>query len=189
MDLFPRYGHSDPDSGKKGLPFFPELELLHILEDSMKKTVAVLMLVALCFPMTLTGCASTSGTSYTRGEARETQTVQRGVIRGIQEVTIEEDASGAGLALGGILGGVLGSTMGGGRGRILTTAGGAAVGAALGSLGEKGLRTERAYEFEIQLDNGQTISVVQAIDGVFNVGDRVRVLRSQGNRARVTHDR
>ncbi|CAK7004367.1 MAG: Outer membrane lipoprotein SlyB [Desulfovibrio sp.] len=154
----------------------------------MKKILASLLVLTLCLPVALGGCASTSGKSYSKTDARQTQTVQRGVIKGIQEVTIEEDASGAGTGLGGVLGGVLGSTMGRGRGRILSTAGGAAVGAVLGTMGEKALRTERAFEFEIDLDNGQTISVVQAVDGDYRVGDRVRVLRSSGNRARVTHE-
>lgn len=154
----------------------------------MKKVIAFLTVLTLCLPAALAGCASTSGRSYGKDEARQAQTVQRGVIRGIQEVTIEQDASAAGVGLGGVLGGVLGSTMGRGSGRILTTAGGAVIGGVLGALGEKALRTEKAYEFEIELDNGQTISVVQAIDGTYRVGDRVRVLRSPGNRARVTHD-
>lgn len=154
----------------------------------MKKILASLIVLTLCVPVAFTGCATTGGKSYSKGEARQAQTVQRGVIKGIQEVTIEEDASGAGTVLGGVLGGVLGSTLGRGRGRILTTAGGAAVGGVLGALGEKAVRTERAYEFEIELENGQVISVVQAIDGDYNVGQRVRILRSSGNRARVTAD-
>lgn len=154
----------------------------------MKRVIISLIVLTLCLPMALAGCATTGGKSYSKGEARQTQTVQRGVIKGIQEVTIEEDASGAGTAIGGVLGGVLGSTMGRGRGRLLTTVGGAAIGGVLGTFGEKAIRTERAYEFEIELDTGQVLSVVQAIDGDYHVGQRVRVLRASGNRARVTTD-
>ena len=116
------------------------------------------------------------------------QTVERGVITSLQQVTIEQDSTIAGVGLGGVAGGVLGSTLGRGTGRILATVGGAAVGAALGALGEKALRTEKAYEFEIRLDNGKTVSVVQAIEETFNTGDRVRVLYSSGNRARVVRE-
>ena len=142
--------------------------------------------VLLCLSIAAGGCASTSGTSYTRDEARQAQTVQMGIILSMQEVTIEEDPSAVGIGLGGILGGVLGSTMGGGRGRILTTAGGAVIGAGLGALGEKAIRTERAHEFSIELeDSGRVISVVQAVGGDFMPGDRVRVLYGSNNRARV----
>lgn len=139
----------------------------------------------LCLLLAAGGCATSGGKSYTKGEARQVQTVQRGVIVSIEEVTIEQDSTLLGPAAGGTLGGVVGSTMGRGRGRLLTTAGGAVVGAVLGALGEKAVRTEKAYEFMIDLDGGGTISVVQAIDGNYAVGDQVRVLRGSGNRARV----
>ncbi len=140
----------------------------------------------LCFALALGGCAKSTGTSYTKDEALTVQTVERGRIVSLSEVTIEQDASLIGMAIGGTLGGVIGSTMGRGTGRILSTAGGAAVGAVLGALGEKAVRTEKAYEFMIDLENGNTISVVQAIDDTyFAVGDQVRVLRGSGNRARV----
>lgn len=148
------------------------------------KIPAVILL--LCLMLAAGGCATTGGKSYSKDEARQVQTVQRGVILSIEEVTIEQDASIVGTGIGGVLGGVIGSTMGKGTGRVLATAGGAAVGAVLGALGEKEIRTEKAYEFMIDLeDKAGTISVVQAIDGTYAVGDHVRVLRSSGNRARV----
>lgn len=144
------------------------------------------VILLLCLMLATGGCATTGGKSYSKDEARQVQTVQRGVILSIEEVTIEQDASIVGTGIGGVLGGVIGSTMGKGTGRVLATAGGAAVGAVLGALGEKEIRTEKAYEFMIELENkAGTISVVQAIDGTYAVGDRVRVLRSSGNRARV----
>lgn len=142
----------------------------------------------LCLFVLLGGCATTGGKSYTKEQARQVQTVRRGTIVSLQQVTIEEDPSLVGTGLGGVAGGVIGSTMGRGSGRVLATVGGAIVGAVLGTLGEKALRTEKAYEFEIRLDDGSTVSVVQAIEDSFSVGDRVRVLYSSGNRARVTHD-
>lgn len=148
-----------------------------------KNSVVVLLL---CLMLTAGGCATTGGKSYSKDEARQVQTVQRGVILSIEEVTIEQDPSIVGTGIGGVLGGVIGSTMGKGTGRLLATAGGAAVGAVLGAMGEKAVRTEKAYEFMIDLENNAgTISVVQAVDGTYAVGDHVRVLRNSGNRARV----
>ena len=140
----------------------------------------------LCLTLAFGGCAKSTGTSYTKDEARSVQTVDRGKIVSLAEVTIEQDSSLLGPALGGTLGGVIGSTMGRGAGRVLATAGGAVIGAVAGAFGEKAARTEKAYEFMIDLENGSTISVVQAIDDTrFAVGDQVRVLRGSGNRARV----
>lgn len=149
------------------------------------RVVTLLVCVALAFG----GCASTGGRSYTPEEARQVQTVQRGTILSIQEVKIEQDSTLLGPAVGGVIGGVAGSTIGGGRGRILSTVGGAAVGAVLGALGEKAIRSENAYEFMIRLENdGGTISVVQSADDVYSVGDHVRVLRGSGNKVRIVRD-
>jgi outer membrane lipoprotein SlyB len=140
----------------------------------------------LCLTLALGACAGSTGKSYTRDEARQEQSVQRGTIISLEEVSIEEDASFLGAGIGGVAGGIIGSTMGAQSGRVLMSLGSAIIGAGLGALGEKALRTERAYEFMIDLDDGDTISVVQAIDDTpFRVGSQVRVLRSSGNRARV----
>ena len=145
----------------------------------------VLVLV-LCMLLPIAGCATTGGKSYTKGEARQVQTVKRGVILALDEVTIEQDSSLLGPGIGGAVGGVIGSTMGAKSGRVLATVGGAVIGAALGALGEKAVRAEKAYEFTIELENnGGTISVVQAIDDTYKRGDHVRVLYGSGNRARV----
>lgn len=153
--------------------------------SSLFRAAALLLCAVLAFG----GCASSGGKSYTKDEARKVQTVQRGVIRSIQDVTIEQDSTLLGPAVGGVIGGVAGSTIGGGTGKILTTVGGAAVGAVLGAFGEKAVRTEKAYEFMIDLDNnGGTISVVQAADDVYSVGDHVRVLRGADNKVRIVRD-
>jgi outer membrane lipoprotein SlyB len=157
-------------------------------KPAIKRAIRALArgLVPLLCLAILGGCASSSGKSYTRDEARRTQSVQRGTIVSLEEVTIEQDATLLGPGIGGAVGGVIGSTMGAKAGRLLATLGGAAIGSTLGALGEKAVRTEKAHEFMIDLDDGKTISVVQAIDDTpFSVGSRVRVLYSSGNRARV----
>ena len=139
-----------------------------------------------CLALALAGCASSTGKSYTKEEARQVQSVQFGTIIALDEVTIEEDASLLGTGIGGIAGGIIGSTMGAKTGRVLMTLGGALIGAGLGAFAEKAVRTEKAYEFTIDLDDGGTVSIVQAIDDTpFSVGSRIRILRSSGNRARV----
>ncbi|GHV50954.1 lipoprotein [Deltaproteobacteria bacterium] len=147
------------------------------------------VILVLCFTLLAGGCAATGGKVYSKGEARTAQTVERGVIKTIDKVSIEQDAGILGTALGGTAGGVIGSTMGKGAGRILMTVAGAAVGAIAGAFGEKAVRSENAYEFLIKRDNGSEISIVQAIDGDYRVGDRVRILHGSDNRARVVLDR
>ncbi len=143
--------------------------------------------LALCLLLAAAGwgCASTSGKSYKPGEARQAQTIQHGTILALNEATIEQDSTMLGPAMGGAAGGVVGSTIGGGKGRILGAVGGAAVGALAGALAEKAVRTEKAYEFTIELEDGKAISVVQAIDDDYVVGDKVRVLTGAGGKVRV----
>lgn len=146
----------------------------------------IIVSLLLCLTLVSAGCASTGGKSYTAEEARRVQTVQRGTIVSIQEVTIEQDSSLLGPAIGGVAGGVAGSTIGGGTGRILATVGGAALGAVIGAFGEKAIRSEQAYEFMIDLENnGGTISVVQSADDVYSIGDHVRLLRASDGKTRI----
>ena len=146
--------------------------------------LAALCLMTLFFSL---GCASNSGKSYRPGEARVAQTVRTGTITHVGTAVIEDDPSLLGPAMGGVAGGVLGSTIGGGAGRTLAILGGALVGAGAGAAIEKGARTEKALELTIRLDDGQIISVVQADDEYYTVGDKVRVLYGAGGKARVQH--
>ncbi len=135
-----------------------------------------------------TGCASSSGSSYTRSEARTSQSVRTGTVIRVDKAVIEEDPSLIGPAVGGVAGGAVGSTIGRGKGRVLGTVGGALVGAGAGALVEKQVRTESALEIVVKLDDGKTVSVVQADDERFYEGDRVRVLYGAGGKARVRHN-
>ncbi len=148
------------------------------------RSASMLALVLLC-TLLAAGCASTGGRSYTKSQARTAQSVKTGTITSIIEATIEEDSSLLGPAIGGVAGGVLGNTMGRGTGKVLTTVGGAALGALAGAAADKFMRSEKAYEFTINLDSGQTVSVVQSVDDQYSVGDRVRVLYSSDGSVRV----
>lgn len=131
------------------------------------------------------GCASSGGKSYTKSEARKAQTVRQGRIVSLENAVIEQDSTLLGPAIGGAAGGALGSTVGTGAGRVFGIVGGAAVGALAGAGAEKFMRTENAYEMTIELENGETLSVVQAKDDDYAVGDRVRLLYGAGGKVRV----
>ncbi|MDT8444893.1 MAG: hypothetical protein RQ722_11400, partial [Desulfuromonadales bacterium] len=69
--------------------------------------------------------------------------------------------------------------------RGIATAGGAILGGLAGSAIEKGATTVAGLELEVELDNGELILVVQENDGVYRVGDRVRVIRDARGITRV----
>lgn len=137
--------------------------------------------------LAMAGCANISGNAYTADQARSAQTVQYGTVRSVQQVQVEGDTNGTvGAVGGGVVGGVLGSLVGGGSGRTVGAVVGALAGTGLGYAGEKAVTNQTGFEIEVQLDNGQILSVVQGTDQVFSVGERVRVLRASDGRARVT---
>jgi outer membrane lipoprotein SlyB len=135
----------------------------------------------------LTGCETTNtpGT-FTGSEAGRAQSVQRGTVYAVRDVTIQNAPSRVGTAAGGAIGGIAGSTLGGGNransaGAIAgAVAGGAAANAATRS-------TQPGVEITVLLENGQLLSVVQAgASNEFRQGDVVRVT-SNGMTTRVVH--
>ncbi len=155
------------------------------MHHTTPRTRIAALLLCLLFTASALGCASSSGKSYKPGEARKAQTIQKGTILAIDEATIEQDSTLVGPGIGGVAGGAIGSTIGGGKGRILAIVGGAAIGALAGAATEKAVRSENAYEFTIELEDGKAISVVQAVDDDYAVGDKVRVLTGEGRKVRI----
>ena len=132
------------------------------------------------------GCASSmSGSTYSRDQAQKVQTVHEGEVIMVREVQIEGTKSSAGMLAGGILGYVLGGTIGGGSGKAVARGVGAVGGAAAGAAIEEGATRQKGLEITVQLDNGRVISIVQAADETFDVGDMVRVLTRPDGSARV----
>ncbi|MDB2409824.1 hypothetical protein N9W57_04285 [Pseudomonadales bacterium] len=142
---------------------------------------ASLLLVA-CVP------SQQTGTSYSRDEARTEQNVKLGTIVDATPVVIEGTKTGIGGVLGGVVGGLAGSTVDDGTtGDIAAVIVGAA-GAAVGAKAESAITKAQGMEYMIKLDDGEVISVVQALDPnaePIGAGDAVKLL-SQGGTFRVT---
>lgn len=138
--------------------------------------------------LALGGCAtgSSSGSAYSRSQARQEQTVRLGVVESVRPVTIEGEKGPVGAITGAVVGGYAGRNIGGGRGQELATVLGAVAGGLAGSAIEEKVTTKAGLEITVKLDNGQLIAVTQEADEDFRPGDRVRVL-SGGGATRVSH--
>ncbi len=148
--------------------------------SEMKIIVTTLLLFCLA------GCASSmSGTSYSRDQARQVQTVQQGTVIHVQQVHIEGTKSPVGAIAGGFMGYALGNTIGSGSGKTIARTAGALGGAAAGAGIEEKATSQMGLEITIELDNENVISVVQGAEEHFDTGDRVRVLRNPDGTARV----
>lgn len=155
---------------------------------SPKKLLKFSVLIIFVLSITLlSGCmpSSTSGSVYSRDQARTSHSVFYGTLLRVEEVTIEGSQTGGGTVAGGVMGGVLGSAVGSGSGRGIATAGGAILGSLAGSAIEKGATTVVGLELEVELDSGELILLVQEKDGIYNVGDRVRVIKDARGTSRV----
>ncbi|MDQ6954044.1 MAG: glycine zipper 2TM domain-containing protein [Mariprofundaceae bacterium] len=131
----------------------------------------------------LSACMSTlSGDSYSREEARAVHQIEFAIVEGIRPVVLEGTKTPIGGAVGGVLGGIAGSSVGGGRGQAAGAVVGATVGAIAGAIAEERATRKQADEITLRKENGQIISLVQerSENIQFNIGDRVRILRSNG---------
>jgi len=127
-----------------------------------------------------------SATTYSRDQTLSVQQVQLGTITSIRQVQIEGTQSGVGAAAGTVIGGVAGSGIGDGRGSTIAAVVVGVAGGLVGDKVENAVTKKDGLEITVQLDNGNAISVVQEADEIFQVGDRVRLLTSQGT-ARISH--
>ena len=143
--------------------------------------------LAILVASTLTGCASDlKGTTYSKHEARQLQTVRFGTVTESHFVVLEGTSGEVGTLAGGATGAVIGSQIGGKREGIIGGIAGAIAGGALGQMAEKKLTKKQGIEITVRLEDGSYVSVVQEHDPAvsFTVNDRVKVL-SQGRSSRV----
>ena len=158
-----------------------------MLKTRRKIHTGIVLLTIIASAQLLTSCQpiSQGGKTFTSSQAQTAMRSFNGTIIHLAEVQIQQNQTGVGAVAGGVLGGVVGSTIGSGRGNTLAIAGGAAAGAAAGSAVERSRGTRRAWEIEVQLDNGDVLVVVQEQDAVFAVGDHVRVIEGRDGSVRV----
>ncbi len=150
----------------------------------VKMGLAVLALMGLI----ATGCttpSSMSGSVYSRDQARKVQTVHEGEVIMVREVLIEGTKSGFGTLAGGVMGYALGGTIAEGSGKGVARAAGSIAGAAAGAGIEEAVTRQKGLEITVRLYNGEVVSIVQAAEEIFDVGDIVRVLRRPDGTARV----
>lgn len=145
------------------------------------------MLIVIPVCLFLIACGTNpSATTYSRDQTLSVQQVQLGTVASIRPVQIEGTQSGVGAAAGTVIGGVAGSGVGHGRGSTIAAVVVGVAGGLIGNKVENSVTKKDGLEITVQLDNGNAVSVVQAAEESFQVGDRVRLLTSSGT-ARISH--
>lgn len=152
----------------------------------MTKTILVIA-PALALLVPLAACTpTTNSNAFATHETGRIMPVQFGTLSSIRAVQIQPGETRVGTVTGAVLGGLGGSLIG--RSTVANIAGataGAVAGGAIGS-GLQGTNRSRGVAFEIELDSGEMIAIVQPGDPHdYRVGDRVRITGDSEN-ARVS---
>lgn len=142
------------------------------------------ILLALPLMLAVSGCAANIGANqYDTDSIGEVNRALKGTVVSVRAIAVSSD-SAAGTVIGGAAGGVAGSMIGGGdAAHILGAIGGAVVGGMVGDAAQEGLSKQNGYEYVVELDNGNLVTVSQGNDVLLNPGQRCMVL--YGKRARV----
>ena len=151
----------------------------------MKKTILTSLIAT---SILLTGCAGLVPTSnqYTAQQSNSIVHVSYGTIIAMRDVQIKENTSGVGALGGDVAGGAIGTQVGGGRGKILGGLGGAILGAIGGQAIERALSNNKATEFVLKMeDTGATVAITEKTDEKFAVGQRVQLIGTDKNNARI----
>lgn len=150
----------------------------------MAKNIPLFPLI-LMLALVLSACVnSRSPDVYSPQQAQRAYQVYDATILELRVVKISGESTRVGTLGGAWIGSTAARSAGGGRGsRILGAVGGVA-GAVIGRSTERELTADEGLEILLQLDNGDTVAVVQGGDMPFAVGEQVRVLRD-GASARV----
>ncbi|KAB0640628.1 glycine zipper 2TM domain-containing protein [Burkholderia stagnalis] len=151
----------------------------------MKKTILASLIST---SILLTGCAGLVPTNnqYTAPQTNSIVHVSYGTIIAIREVQIKENTSGVGVLGGGVAGAAVGSKIGNGRGNIVGAVLGAIGGAIGGQAIERVLSNNKAIEIVLKMeDTGATVAITEKTDEKFQVGQRVQLIGTDKNNARV----
>lgn len=152
-----------------------------------------IILMLLCMVVSLSACTRTiSPNVYKASHVGETSMTYRGVIVNARPVEIHEaekaEDNAFGTVAGGVGGGLAGSAIGKGSGNTAAIAGGAILGAVAGNLIQNELGKQQGMEYVVELKDGRMMTIVQGLDPVYNVGQRVLVMQSHKGRSRIAAD-
>lgn len=158
---------------------------------------SIVMVALLSATMITSGCAPRiGGDQYSVYGAGEVSQTNRGAIVAMRPVNISASSTGmdnqpgTGAAIGSIGGAVLGSQIGNGRGQAVAGLLGAVAGGVAGHFAGQAMTDQQGFEYQVQLDRGDLITIAQGAEPRLHVGQRVLVIQSTkpGGRGRITAD-
>lgn len=146
------------------------------------KRFAIMLVLPLA--LMLNACTSRIGANeYATASTGQVNRALKGTIVSVRQVQVQND-NNAGMLLGGAAGGVAGSMIGGNDAvHVLGAIGGAVLGGMAGDAAQGALSNQGGYEYVVQLDNGNLVTITQGNDVLLTPGQKCIVL--YGKQARV----
>lgn len=147
----------------------------------MKKWVITALLP---LALTVAACTSNIGADqYSTASTGQANRAMRCTVLSVRAVTVQSD-NNAGMLVGGAAGGVAGTMLGGNdTTKILGALGGAVVGGLAGDVAQDQLSKQGGYEYVVETQNGNVMTVTQGNDVLMTPGEKCLLL--YGNKARV----
>ncbi len=160
------------------------------MKNIIVRKVITVTLLGCAFASLFSSCGrEISSNVYASNAVGEVSRTEPGVIINLRHVTVQDSEhlqdNALGIIGGGVAGAYLGNMVGKGRGNTLATAAGGLAGATAGAFAEKALKTQDGIEYVINLENGDSRTVVQGPQPAFTVGQRVWVIESNQGRSRI----
>lgn len=142
------------------------------------------IILFLPFLMLINGCAGDIGANeYETSSVGEVNRALKGTILTVRAIQVKDEGT-LGTVIGAGAGGVAGSLLGGNdTTKILGAIGGAVVGGMAGDAAQGALSKQAGFEYTVELDNGNIVTVSQGSDVIMHPGQKCLVL--YGKRARV----
>ena len=136
------------------------------------------VLVGLCLGFGLVGCTipAPHPDVYQRSDTGRAYGLNPGEVVMVRSVPIAGRSTAVGRIGGAYVGGAVGATVGDGLGQVVASSAGAVAGAVAGEVVEERVTRKEGLEITVQLDSGNTITIVQESELEFVEGERVRVL-------------
>ena len=144
----------------------------------MKKTLGVLSLAVL-----LAACqADIASNQYGTSSVGRASAASPCSVISVRQVQVKSD-NNAGMLAGALAGGVGGYAIGSGKtAHNLGAVGGALLGGYAGDKAQGALSSQMGYEYVVQLDNGQVMTLTQGTDVLLSPGQRCMILLGNPSR-------
>ena len=158
-----------------------------------RASAAVLCLACLASLLFASCAPAVAPHTYTAYDAGRPMSVRYGVVDSVRTVKIQTPPTGTGAAVGSTVGAIAGAAAGSNNSYYYSGGGwwgaiaGALIGGLVGSAIEAGASNRDGIELKVQMNDGETVVIVQDAQEAFNPGDVVQLVTAADGSARLQH--